>query len=50
MYELSGPPFKVDPRNASYVLDRSGERVKLMGASREILRELAVGARRCLLG
>ncbi len=38
MYELHGPPFKLDKRDPYVVLDGSGERIKLMGDSREILR------------
>lgn len=41
MYELSGPPFRVDPNDTSCVVDRRGERIHLMGASRAILTELA---------
>lgn len=45
MYELYGPPFKVDKKDPDYVLDGSGDRVELLGASREILRELATDER-----
>jgi magnesium-dependent phosphatase 1 len=41
MYELYGPPFKVDKKDPKYLVDGSGERISLMGASREILKELA---------
>lgn len=40
MYELSGPPFKPDPKSPKHVIDRTGERIKLMGASQAILAEL----------
>ena len=45
MYELFGPPFKVDKKNPKCVVDGSGERVSLMGASRQILEELATEER-----
>ena len=45
MYELSGPPFRVDKKNPQYLTDRAGERIKLMGASRAILKELATEER-----
>ena len=45
MYELYGPPFKLDKKDPDYVLDGSGDRVRLMGDSREILRELATDER-----
>jgi hypothetical protein len=41
MYELSGPPFIPDKRDPKCLVDRRGEQVILMGASREILLELA---------
>ena len=41
MYELYGPPFKVDKKDPNYLVDGSGERIKLMGSSRDILKELA---------
>lgn len=42
MYELSGAPFRPDPKApTTRVVDRAGEVVTLMGDSREILRELA---------
>jgi magnesium-dependent phosphatase 1 len=45
MYLLSGPPFKVDPQNDQYLVDGSGERIELMGYSRQILLELATDER-----
>ena len=45
MYELSGPPFKVDPKDGECLVDRRGEQIQLMGASRKILSELADDAR-----
>ena len=45
MYELSGPPFKADKKNADFVVDGAGERVRLMGASRQILLEIATDPR-----
>lgn len=45
MYELCGPPFKLDKKDPNYVVDGSGERVRLMGASRAILGELATHER-----
>ncbi|KAK2079945.1 hypothetical protein QBZ16_002340 [Prototheca wickerhamii] len=45
MYELSGPPFKVDPKDGECLVDRRGEQIQLMGASRKILSELANDAR-----
>ena len=45
MYELSGPPFKVDPADPKFLLDRSGERIRLMGPARQVLAELATHAR-----
>jgi magnesium-dependent phosphatase 1 len=41
MYELYGPPFKLDKKDPNYLVDGSGERISLMGASRQILKELA---------
>ena len=41
MYELDGPPFKPCKKVPGTVLDRSGERVRLMADSRAILAELA---------
>ncbi len=41
MYMLSGPPFKPLDREGREVADRRGERVRLMGASHDILHELA---------
>jgi magnesium-dependent phosphatase 1 len=45
MYELAGPPFRVDKRDAECLVDGAGERIKLMGASRSILAELATDPR-----
>lgn len=45
MYELYGPPFKVDKKNPQCLRDGSGELVRLMGASRDILNELATDNR-----
>lgn len=41
MYMLSGAPFKLDSRDNRYLRDCSGDRIELMGSSREILQELA---------
>jgi len=45
MYELSGPPFRVCKKDANFLRDRADERIRLMGASRQILRELATEER-----
>lgn len=45
MYELSGPPFKTDKRDPDYLVDASGERIQLLGHSRQILHQLATEER-----
>ncbi len=43
MYMLSGAPFKKDSKGR--IFDRAQEQVELMGASHDILRELATDPR-----